>query len=170
MTGPESSMTQDGEREFVTTRVVDAPRELVFNSWTEREHLLQWWGLKTWKSTYCTVDLRPGGTWHYCFRSAEGQESWGKATYHEITPPERLVYTDAFSDADGSVFPPQMLHTVAFAEQDGKTLVTLTIRFETEADRDKILGMGLAEGLAETLDCLEEHLAAAQLKAARPSH
>jgi uncharacterized protein YndB with AHSA1/START domain len=153
-------MNPDGEREYVTTRTVNAPRELVFKAWTERDHLMQWWGLKTWRPTYCTVDLRPGGTWHYCFRSTEGQESWGKATYHEITPPERLEYTDAFSDPQGSVLPPRMHNIVAFAEQDGKTLITLTIRFETETERGKILGMGMAAGLAETLDCLEEHLAA----------
>jgi uncharacterized protein YndB with AHSA1/START domain len=160
MTGPPSSSTPDGERELVTVRVVDAPRALVFQSWTEREHLMRWWGLNTWRPAYCTVDLRPGGAWHSCFRSAEGQESWGKATYHEITPPERLVYTDAFSDAEGRVLPPRMRFTVTFADQDGKTPVTLTIRFETEAERDTVLGMGLAGGLAETLDCLEAHLAA----------
>jgi uncharacterized protein YndB with AHSA1/START domain len=160
MTGPPSSTTLDGEREFVMMRLVDAPRALVFETWTEREHLMEWWGLKTWRATYCTVDLRLGGIWHYCFRSPEGQESWGKATYQEITPPARLVYADAFSDAEGRVIPPRTLVTVTFADQDSKTLVTMRIRFETAADRDTAAGMGLAEGLAETLDCLEEHLAA----------
>ena len=160
MSGQPNRMTPDGEREFIITRVVDAPRALVFQSWTEREHLMQWWGLKTWTSTYCTVDLRPGGAWHYCFRSPEGQESWGKATYHEIATPERLVYTDAFSDAEGNIIPPRMLTTVTFAEQDGKTLVTLAIRFDTEPDRDRVLGMGMAAGMAETLDCLDQHLLA----------
>lgn len=149
----------ESDREIVFTRVFDAPRELVFQTWTDPRHLAQWWGPSGWTLPVCNVDLRPGGVWHYCMRSPDGQESWGKAVYGEIVEPERLVYVDAFSDAQGSTIPPQMLVTVTFEEQDGKTLMTMRTLFESAADRDAVIEMGVIPGMNQTLDRLEELLA-----------
>lgn len=149
------------DRELVMERVFNAPRELVFKAWTEPEHLAHWWGPKGWTLPVCTVDLRPGGEWHYCMRGPEGEESWGKATYREIVPPERLVYVDAFSDAEGNVNTalPQMVIAVEFFEHEGQTKVVSRSLFTTVEERDTVLAMGAVEGMNETLDRLEAYLA-----------
>ena len=147
-----------GDRELVFTRVFDAPRHLVFQAWTDPEHLKHWWGPKGCTLPVCNIDLRPGGVWHYCFVMPDGQESWGRAVYREIVPAERLVYADTFSDAEGNVLSPEMLVTVTFEEQAGRTTVTIHTLFESPEERERIIGVGVIEGMNETLDRLEEHL------------
>jgi uncharacterized protein YndB with AHSA1/START domain len=149
--------------ELIMERVFDAPRALVWRAFTEPERLRQWWGPKGWALPVCSLDLRPGGVWHYCMRGPNGEESWGKAVYREIVEPERLVYLDAFSDADGKVAEamPQMLITVEFADHDGKTKVTSRTRFASVADLEATLGMGVVEGATETWDRLAGYLATA---------
>ncbi|MBI2756896.1 MAG: SRPBCC domain-containing protein, partial [Chloroflexi bacterium] len=82
-----SEVTVLSDREISITRTFEAPRELVFRAWTEPERLMRWWGPKVFTTPYCTVDLRPGGVWHYCFRSPDGQDSWGRAVYREVVRP-----------------------------------------------------------------------------------
>jgi uncharacterized protein YndB with AHSA1/START domain len=102
----------ENDTTLVLERTFDAPRELVFRMFEDPEHLSQWWGPRGWEVPVCTVDFRPGGVWHYCMKCMDpaqekffGMESWGKAVYREIVEPERLVYTDYFSDADGNENP-----------------------------------------------------------------
>jgi uncharacterized protein YndB with AHSA1/START domain len=151
------------EREFVMERIFDAPRELVWQAWTKPEHLAQWWGPKGWTLPVCKMDFRPGGVWHYCMRGPEGEESWGKAIYHEIIEPERIVYLDAFADEAGNPVEgmPEILITVTFTEHDGKTKLTSRARFASAADLESVLAMGMVEGLTETWDRLEAYLAQA---------
>jgi uncharacterized protein YndB with AHSA1/START domain len=148
-------------RELTVERVFNAPRELVFQMWQDPQHLAHWWGPKGWTLPICTVDFRPGGIWHYCMRGPDGEESWGKAFYEEIVAPDRIVYRDTFIDAEGNVIPgtPEMLITVSFTEQDGKTKLTSTTQFATVADLEAVLAMGAVEGIGETWDRLEEYLA-----------
>jgi uncharacterized protein YndB with AHSA1/START domain len=118
------------------TRIFDAPRELVWQAWTDPQHLMRWWGPQHFTSPACTVDLRVGGKYHFCMRSAEGQDFWNTGVFREIVPPEKLVYTDSFADAAGNVVPAsyygmpgdwaaEMLVTVTFEAQGGKTKMTL---------------------------------------------
>jgi uncharacterized protein YndB with AHSA1/START domain len=148
------------QREFVMDRLFDAPRELVFQVWSDPKHLAHWWGPKGWSLPVCTMDFRPGGAWHYCMRGPGGEESWGKATYQEITPPERIVYIDAFADADGNVVAdaPQMVVTVTFSDEQGKTRLTNHIQFASAKELQEILAMGMNEGMIETWDRLEQYL------------
>ncbi|MBO0782432.1 MAG: SRPBCC domain-containing protein, partial [Ktedonobacteraceae bacterium] len=81
-----------GEKEFVVERHFNAPRTLMFQVFTQPEHLKRWWAPQPYTIPTCTVDLRPGGIWHYCMRSPEGQEHWARSVYREIVPPEKLVY------------------------------------------------------------------------------
>jgi uncharacterized protein YndB with AHSA1/START domain len=97
-----SAATNAGERELVITRIFDAPRELVFKAWTKPERVKRWWGPNGWTLPVCKIDLRPGGVWRYCMRSPEGQDSRGKAVYHEIVELERNGYTDTFADEEGN--------------------------------------------------------------------
>jgi uncharacterized protein YndB with AHSA1/START domain len=160
--GQYAKFTMIGDRELEMSRTFDAPRELVFRAWTDADALKRWWGPQGWTTTHCTVDLRPGGAWHYCFRSKEGQESWGKGTYREIVPPERLVYADVFSDADGNELSEPMLMTLTFEDAGGKTLLRGRTTFASPEHREQILSYGVEQGMNSTLDCLDEFLATAQ--------
>ena len=81
------------ESEFVVERAFAAPRTLMFQVFTQSDHLKRWWAPKPYALSSCTVDLRPGGIWHYAMRSPEGQEHWARSVYREIVAPEKLVYT-----------------------------------------------------------------------------
>lgn len=151
-----------GERELVLTRTFDAPRELVFAAYSSCEHLSNWWGPRAWPMEECTMDFRVGGVWHYCLRGPnEGDESWGKAVFDEIVEPERIAYTDAFSDSEGNVNEqmPQTKSSVELTDVDGRTRLTLRAEYPTPEDLEQVLEMGMEAGITETLDRLEEHLA-----------
>lgn len=154
------SVTSTSGRTFTMERVFDAPRELVFRAYSEPKHLMQWWGPKEWTLPVCEVDFRPGGTWLYCMRGPDGMESWGRATYREIVPPERIVYVDAFADAQGNVQEgmPQMVITVEFIDVGGKTKLRSSTEFATVADMEQTVAMGMVEGINETMDRLEAYL------------
>ena len=118
---------------FVISRVFDAPRERVWQAWTEVERLKQWWGPKGFTVTHCTLDLRPGGKGHYCLRAPDGSQMWGRFVYREIVKPERLVWINSFSDKDGGLtvhpmnpnWPREMHTTVRFKDLGVKTEVTV---------------------------------------------
>jgi uncharacterized protein YndB with AHSA1/START domain len=160
-------------REFVIERVVNAPRERVWKAWTDPEQLRMWWGPKGFLPRHAKVDLRPGGAFHYCLRSDDGQEMWGKLTYREIVPPERLEFVVSFSDEKGGLtrhpanpdWPRETMSTVTFAERAGKT--TITVRWSplapTEAER-KTFDEGhdaMRQGWTGTFDQLSDCLARA---------
>lgn len=153
--------TTTAGQQLTVERIFDAPRTLVFDAWSKPELLAQWWGPKGWTLPVCNLDLRPGGVWHYCMRGPAGEESWGKAIYHEIVAPERIVYTDYFSDAEGNISEkmPAASITLLFAEQDGKTKVTSYAQYPTAADLETVIKMGMIEGMTETLDRLDQYLA-----------
>jgi uncharacterized protein YndB with AHSA1/START domain len=150
-------------REFIVARTFDAPRDLVFKAWTEPERLAQWWGPRGWTTTNYSMEVKPGGVWHYCMRGPGGEESWGKSVYQEVVVPERIVYTDAFSDAEGNVSEgmPVFTITMTFSEQEGKTRVASYSVVASEEELQTLLNMGMVEGLTETWDRLEEYLATA---------
>lgn len=125
-----------GERELIITRIFDAPRELVWKAWTDPERVKRWWGPKGFTSPVSKIDLRVSGVYLNCMRSLDGQDYWGTGVYREIVEPERIVYTDSFSDAEGNLVPAsnygmsgdwplELLVTVTFEEHEGKTKMTL---------------------------------------------
>ena len=131
---------------FVISREFAAPRELVWQAWTERDRFMAWFGPKDFKTTHATMELRPGGMFHYCMVAPDGKELWGRAVYREVVPPAKLVWINSFSDKDGGItshpfskdpWPLQMLTIVTFAEHAGRTTVTITwTPFDaTEAER-----------------------------------
>ncbi|GGH20151.1 ATPase [Paenibacillus segetis] len=153
------------EREF------NAPRELVFQAFTQAEHLKQWWGPRGWTIPVCHVDFREGGVWHYCMKCEDknlgefyGMESWGKAVYHEIVVPEKIVYVDYFSDAEGNVAEdmPQTLVTLTFVETDTGTKIINRGEYATPEGLKQVMDMGMLQGITETWDRLVEHLESIQ--------
>lgn len=155
---------------FVITRVFDAPREKVWQAWTEPERLRQWWGPKGFQCTQCTMDLRPGGLMHYCLRSPDGQEMWGRFVYREIVKPQKLVFVVAFSDEKGGItrhpmnpdWPQQILSTVEFEAQGGRTRITVRwIPVEATALERKTFEDGrdsMKQGWTGTFEQLEAYL------------
>jgi uncharacterized protein YndB with AHSA1/START domain len=152
------------DRTMVVERTFDAPREIVFRAWSEADRLKEWWGPKGWTLPVCNIDFRPGGVWHYCMEGPGGEKSWGRAVYDEIVPPERIVYTDAFSDEQGGIAPgmPVMKIVIDFVDEGGKTKIVSRTEFDSREALESILQMGVVEGLTETWDRLEEYLAKSQ--------
>ena len=74
---------------MVVERIFNAPRELVFAAYTEPDRIAQWWGPRGWNMRNVKMDVRPGGVWHYVMTGPDGTESWGMATYQEVTPRSR---------------------------------------------------------------------------------
>jgi uncharacterized protein YndB with AHSA1/START domain len=149
-----------GEREIVLERQFNAPRLLLFEVFTRPEHLKRWWAPPPYTLPICTIDLRPGGIWHYCMRSPEGQEQWARSVYREIVPPERLVYTTTFADehANPTSRMPEHLTTVLFTEEDGKTRVTTRSQFSGAQALKVAVDIGMPQGMAITWACLVEYV------------
>lgn len=153
------------KQEILIQRLFDAPRELVWQAWTDPQHFMIWWGPKDYTCPYCEIDLRVGGKYLNCMRSPSGQEYWGTGVFREIIPPERLVFTDSFADKNGNVvpatyygmsadFPLEMLVTVTLEEQDGKTKMTLRHgELPVGADAE-----GTYQGWSESFDKLDESI------------
>ena len=118
---------------FVIERLFDAPRNKLWKAWTEAGQLRHWWGPKGFTVMHCTIDLRPGGAMHYCLRTPDGQDMWGRFVYREIVEPERLVWVNSFSDASGGItvhpmmptWPRQMLSTALFEALGARTRLTI---------------------------------------------
>lgn len=161
---------------FTLERWFDAPRDLVWKVYTQAEHLAQWWGPSNFTWVKGTIDLKPGGMFHYGMRGPAGQIMWGKFVYREITAPERIVFTNSFSDENGGTtpnpwmpeWPLEVLNTVTFREENGRTLIAMrgTPLNATEAQRQMFKGakMQMQGGFKGTLDKLAAYLAQQQAK------
>ena len=155
-----TKVTLPSDQEILITRTFAAPRAVVWQMWTKAEHLQHWWGPEGWTLPVCEIDFRPGGSWFYCMQGPDMQ-SCGKATYLEIEAPERIVYEDAFTDADGNTLAEMPVGhiTLKFVETDGQTTVFNTVRYPTKADRDAVIEMGMEAGIDQTFNRLEAYLA-----------
>jgi uncharacterized protein YndB with AHSA1/START domain len=157
----------ENDRVLVLERVFDAPRDLVFQMFKEAEHLKRWWGPKGWEVPVCTIDFRPDGVWHYCMKCVDrnqgqfyGMESWGKGIYKEIVEPEKVVYNDYFSDAEGNINEslPATLITLEFIDLGGKTKLVNRSEYVSAEALKTVMDMGMMQGITETWDRLGELL------------
>lgn len=147
--------TQSESKELVITRVLHARRELVFQAWSEAEHLRHWWGPKGFEIKVARLDFRPGGTFHYSMESGDGHRMWGKFVYQEIEAPERIVWFNSFSDEEGNVvrapfgdsIPLEIRNAVTFSEKDGMTTMTLRSRPVNATGQE----IGVFEGMFESM-------------------
>ena len=153
-----TSYTTPNDREVVVTRVVDAPRRLVFAAWTDPSHIPNWLlGPAGWTMPVCELDLRPGGAWRYVWRKSDGSEMTMAGLVREVTPPERLVTTERWGPEW-----PETINTLALTESGGRTTITLTITYPSKAARDAALETGMKSGMDESfarLDRLVQTLA-----------
>jgi uncharacterized protein YndB with AHSA1/START domain len=143
------------EREIEMTRIFAAPRELVFEAYTDPGHIPHWWGPCSVTTRVESMDVRPGGRWRFIQRYPDGAEYAFFGEYREVAPPERLVSTFEFEGVPGLV----MVDTLTLREADGKTMLTVISRFASREERDRMRESGLHDGAAEMWDRLAEHLA-----------
>ena len=146
-------MAASTERELVITRVIDAPRSLVFRAWTQPEHLARWWGPQGFTTIHCEMDVRIGGTYRFGMRSPTGTDYWKRGVFRELVEPERVVFTFAWERADGTL-DHELLTTVTFEEQGAGTRLTLhQTGFATAERRDDHV-----QGWTSALERLAEYL------------
>jgi uncharacterized protein YndB with AHSA1/START domain len=145
---------------LILERTFAAPRELVFDVFTQPEHLKQWFAPRPWVLAVCDLDLRPGGTWRYKMEGPDGEASWGKSVYHTVERPSLLVYTDAFTDADGNIMAemPMFQITAEFTEHDGHTTITSRSVLPSAEAIEMLMSGGMEEGIRATWDVLDEYL------------
>lgn len=136
-------------------RTFDAPRERVWQAFTDPEQVDQWWGPDGFSTTTDEMDVRPGGVWRFKMVGPDGEEYPNLVAYDEVVEPERLAYTH------GSPDDPEMFQvTVTFEDGgDGLTELTMEMRFPSAEDLDDALEFGADDGAVQTLNHLAEHLA-----------
>jgi uncharacterized protein YndB with AHSA1/START domain len=154
---------------MVVTRVLDAPRDLVFRVWTEAEQLAKWWGPKGFTNPVCELSLRPGGALRIHMRGPDGVVYPMTGTYREIVAPERLIFlSSALDENDQSLF--EVLHTVTFAEEGQKTRLTVRAQLLNATAAAAPYLKGQEEGWAQSLDRLDRYLAHGQGPGLTRSH
>ena len=149
------------DNELLIVRTFNAPPSVVFALWSSAEHLKQWMGPKDFACPQAIVDFRVGGSYRVLIKSASHGENWFGGVYREIVPDKRLAFTFTW-DNDGPSAGLEMLVTITFEEQDGKTQMTDSSVFQSVADRDGMLRSGMESGAAESMDRLDEYLAASR--------
>jgi uncharacterized protein YndB with AHSA1/START domain len=142
------------DREVAIVRVFEAPRELVFDAWTDPAHLREWMlGPPGWTMPICERDLRAGGVHRTVWRKGDGEEMEIRGIIKEVVRPERLVSTETWG-ADW----PETVNTLVFTEQQGLTTVTLTVLYPSKEARDAALQTGMKEGMDQGFARLDEFL------------
>ncbi len=145
--------SESTDRVLVVERIFDAPRSLCFRAWIEPQHLFRWFGPRGFRVPSYTLDPRPGGGWRCCMVSPEGVEHWVRGVFREVLEPERLVFTWAHENADGTIGH-ETLITVTFAALGEKTGLTLRQEtFESIEARD-----GHRNGWSSAIERLAEYL------------
>jgi len=165
------SAAETTSKDFVISRVLNAPRDLVWQCFTQPERMKQWWGPKGVKILKSQMDLRVGGTYHYGMQTQDGTVMWGRMIYRAITPPERLEFINSFSNETGGLgrhplaptWPIEMLSVFTFDEQPGgKTKFTVTWRpYNATAEEQATFDAGHASmtgGWSGTMENLENYL------------
>ena len=142
--GKTTLVAEPGTMEVIITRVFDCPRERLFSVLTDPDLIPQWW----MNTRVDKMDVRPGGIWRYVSNDGHGHEFASHGVYHEVTSPERLIYT--FEAMPGHV----LLQTVTLEDQGGKTLMTQQSVFQSVADRDGTVQHGMKQGAEAGMNLL----------------
>lgn len=157
--GPKATrLMAPGEREILTERVFDAPRDRVVAAFTDPQLISRWWGLAASETRVELLELRAGGSWRFVERNREdGRENAFRGVYREVALPERLVYTFEWEGLPGHV----VVNTVTFEDLGRRTRVRAHSLFHTRAERDGMLDSGMERGLSESYRTMDELLATA---------
>jgi uncharacterized protein YndB with AHSA1/START domain len=151
-TSRSAKVTLPQDDQILITREFDAPRHLVYRAWTEPELVRRWWHANRGEMTLCEIDLRVGGTWRYVMVTPEGFEVAFHGEYREIVPNERLVSTEVFEGMPDA----EAVDTLALAEADGRTTLTILVQHASKEHRDAHIESGMEDGLQDALDLIEQ--------------
>jgi uncharacterized protein YndB with AHSA1/START domain len=145
------------DREIVLSRVIDAPRELVFEAWSDPKHLTQWFGPQGFRIDTKEIDVRTGAVWRFDMVAPDGTVYPNRMQFLRIEPPH-LIEMDHGSDKDDD---PEMFRAIITfdSQSDGKTVLTLRQLHPTKAQRDAKIAFGAVEFGNQTLDKLAQHVA-----------
>ena len=155
MTAKANAASDTSDRELVFTRLLAAPRALVYQAWTDPRHIAAWWGPNGFTTTTHSMDVRVGGRWTYVMHGPDGKDWPNWIGYLKVVPGELLEYDHA-----GEEDAPAEFHVaVTFADEGAKTRLTMKMVFPTAAARDHVVQeFGATEGANQTLSRLEQHL------------
>jgi uncharacterized protein YndB with AHSA1/START domain len=145
-------VAEPGKQEAYVVRIFDAPRERLFQAYTDPKLMARWWGPRRYTIIVDKMDVKPGGVWRIINRDAEGNDYVFHGVYHEVSRPSRLVYTFEWEGMPGHV----QLGIVTFEDVDGRTRVTDKSIFETIEDRDGMVQSMTEEEGQEIYDRLAE--------------
>lgn len=152
-----SKENSTADRELSITRLLNAPRELVFEVWTDPKHIAQWWGPNGFTNTIHEMDVRPGGKWLLTMHGPDGTDYPNAVVYHEVIKNEKLVYTHGSGIEND---PREFNVIVTFEAQGNKTLLTMRAIFARKEELDLVIEkFGALEGQKQTMNHLEEYLA-----------
>ncbi len=146
---------EPGVPQILTARELDAPRELVYRAFTEPELLVQWLGPRKYTMTIERYDLRDGGMWRYTHADDDGNAYAFHGVFHGTPTIDGIVQTFEFEGAPGHV----SMDTVVFEEAGGKTVVRTNSVFQSVEARDAMYQSGMADGMNEGYERLDEVLA-----------
>ncbi|MDR3685001.1 MAG: SRPBCC family protein [Geothrix sp.] len=138
------------DRDVLTTRVLDAPRERVFRAWTDPGLLARWWGPAGFTNSFQAFDPRPGGPWNFTMRGPDGTHFENESVFIEVLAPERIVFDH--------VSTPPFRVIVTFEAEGPRTRLGFCMRFRTAAECEAVKGFAL-QGNEQTFDRLAALLA-----------
>lgn len=153
--------TKDDKNATLTVeRLFPAPRSRVWQAFTDAAILDQWWAPKPWKAETITMDFRVGGHWHYAMKGPDGETHYGRMSYLEIEPERFYETRDVFADASGATDEslPQQRFETTFTSEGEATRVEVVVHYASREDLEKIIAMGMQEGLTTAQDQLEDLL------------
>ncbi len=147
-------METQQKKELKLTRILNAPRELVFEAWTDPKHLAEWWGPAGFTNPVCKADAKHGGKIYIEMKSPDGTVYPMNGTFKEIIRPEKIVFTSGALDKNGNtIF--EVLNTVTFANENGKTKLTLHAIVDDISDEARPYIDGMDQGWSQSIDRLE---------------
>ena len=150
-----ATVTLPTDKQILITRVLDAPKHLVYQAYTTPELVRRWWSGHRGEMTIAEIDLRVGGLWRYVMVANSGFEVALHGEYREIVPNERIVTTEVYEMPDA----PEgegALNIITFAEAAGRTTLTLLVQTTSKELRDTIIDSGMEGGMQEGWDLLEQ--------------
>jgi uncharacterized protein YndB with AHSA1/START domain len=163
MTNETQSTAPANEPILLLERVFDAPRDLVWQAWTDPEQLGKWFFPHAFKATRVELDVRPGGKSVVDMQGPDGTVYPNRGRYIDVDPPNKLSYTDDVDPAEtawGNNPPPSNVQTITFEDLDGKTKLSVHIQLTSVQDRDAMVEMGAVAGWSESFEKLDALLAA----------
>lgn len=154
-TSGKAKVTKVSDTELAIEREFDAPRERVYEAYTDRELLEQWWGPRNTTMIVDKLDVKPGGAWRFVHKMEDGSEHGFRGEFRELEPPERLVWTFEWEGMPGEI----SVETVEFEDLGGRTRVKTISTFDSPEGLEGMLSSGMEDGMNESYERLDELLA-----------